>query len=62
MERYHNAKTIEPNVLIVRFIRKSDRFKIDHVKFRATEDGDKEDYTFLTNMKLNILKVDQTSF
>ena len=62
MERYHNAKTIEPNVLIVRFIRKSDRFKIDHVKFRATEDGDKEDYTFLTNMKLNIQKVDQTSF
>ena len=67
MERYHNAKTIEPNVLIVRFIRKSDRFKIDHVKFRATEDGDKEDgdkedYTFLTNMKLNIPEVDQTSF
>ena len=62
MERYLNAKTIEPNVLIVRFIRKSDRFKIDHVKFRATEDGDKEDYTFLTNMKLNIPKVDQTSF
>ncbi len=62
VERYHNAKTIEPNVLIVRFIRKSDRFKIDHVKFRATEDGDKEDYTFLTNMKLNIPKVDQTSF
>ena len=62
MERYHNAKTIEPNVLIVRFIRKSDRFKIDHVKFRATEDDDKEDYTFLTNMKLNIPEVDQTSF
>ena len=56
MERYHNAKTIEPNVLIVRFIRKSDRFKIDHVKFRATEDGDKEDYTFLNEHEIEYTK------
>ena len=56
VERYHNAKTIEPNVLIVRFIRKSDRFKIDHVKFRATEDGDKEDYTFLNEHEIEYTK------
>ena len=34
MEHYHNVKTIKPNVLIARFIRKSDGFKIDHVKFQ----------------------------
>ena len=56
MERYHNAKTIEPNVLIVRFISKSDRFKIDHVKFRATEDGYKENYTFLKEHEIEYTK------
>ena len=56
MEHYHNVKTIKPNVLIARFIRKSDGFKIDHVKFWAAEDGDKEDYTFLNEHEIEYTK------
>ena len=55
-EHYRITKTIEPNVLISRFRDKGDGFKMDHVKFRAMKDGDKEDYAFLNEHEIEYTK------
>ena len=55
-EHYRITKTIEPNVLKARFRDKDDGFKMDHVKFRAMKDGDKEDYAFLNEHEIEYTK------